>query len=531
MYTVLLDGQLLYDPRVKGLEISGPKLSLEVNTAGTFEFTIYPSHPLYDNIGKLSGVVEVYQDDVLLFRGRPLNDKMDFLNVKRVLCEGDLAFLNDSIVRPYEYNGTVEGYLEQLIAGHNAQVGADKEFTLGNVTVEDANDYIVRADSGYPRTWEVVKTKLLDLLGGYIMVRREDGVNYIDYLADTTATSLQTIRLGENLLDVAQTTEGQDVYTALIPIGATLKDENGDDYKVDITSVNGGLDYIHDATAVSQYGWIFRMMEFRDVTLPANLLAKAQETLADAINTLVSIDLKAIDLSMMDVDIDEFRIFEKVKVESAPHQLDDYYLIKKLNIDLAEPKNNSLQIGRTFKTFTERQFDSENVIKTINEDYVKNETVQEIRGEIQTVSSNITQEADQIRLEVAEAYTAKTDFSQYQSEVATQFTQTSSTFNFNFSQLQTAITSLDGDTQAQFTEIQKFIRFVDGDIILGEVSNPFTLKISNDRISFLQNNVEVAYMSNNKLYITDGQILTSLQIGNFGFTPRTNGNLSLGKVT
>ena len=83
---------------------------------------------------------------------------------------------------------------------------------------------------------------------------------------------------------------------------------------------------------------------------------------------------------------------------------------------------------------------------------------------------------------------------------------------------------------AEFEEIRKYIRFVDGMILLGEVGNELELQISNDRISFLQDGAEVAYFSNRKLYVTDTQILHSLQLGNFAFMPRDNGNLSFKKI-
>ena len=83
---------------------------------------------------------------------------------------------------------------------------------------------------------------------------------------------------------------------------------------------------------------------------------------------------------------------------------------------------------------------------------------------------------------------------------------------------------------AQFNNIIRYIRFVDGDIILGEVNNSLMLKISNDKFSFLQNGIEVAYMTDNKLYITDGEFLNSLQLGNFAFYPRSSGNLSFKKI-
>ena len=46
----------------------------------------------------------------------------------------------------------------------------------------------------------------------------------------------------------------------------------------------------------------------------------------------------------------------------------------------------------------------------------------------------------------------------------------------------------------------------------------------------MQNESEVAYVSNGKLYITDGEFTNSLTVGNFAYLPRTNGNLSFKKV-
>ena len=530
MYTVYCDGSLLYDPRVDELKLTNKKLELEVNQAGGFDFTIHPDHPLYGQIHKLKSVIEVYQDSVLLFRGRPLNDELSFHNSRRILCEGDLAFLNDSIQRPYDFAGTITEYLTQIISNHNNQVDADRQFTLGNVTVTDLNDYITRSDSSYPTTWEVVKTKLLDLLGGYIVIRRESDINYIDYLVDSPYMTTQKIELGENLLDAVRERQGQDIATAIIPLGATITDEEGIESRLDITSVNGGVDFIYDADAVAEYGYIFKVVEFNDVTVASNLLTKAQQVLADAIQTSVNITLRAIDKSMIDVAIDELRIFEYVQVTSAPHELDELYLIKKLSIDMDNPANNTVEIGKTFKTFTDQKLQSDKVIKEIKSDYVKNEKITEVKSTIESISSSIEQTADSIRTEVATNYVSQNNFETYQSEVSTQFSQTSDSFNFQFSNLETWVSSLDGDTKATFEEWLKYIRFVDGNIELGETGNPIMLTIENDRISFKQSGVEVAYFSNNQFYVTDGNFTNSLKVGNFAFEPRSNGNLSFTKV-
>lgn len=131
---------------------------------------------------------------------------------------------------------------------------------------------------------------------------------------------------------------------------------------------------------------------------------------------------------------------------------------------------------------------------------------------------------------VSETYSTKTDLEEYENSISTKFEQTNNSFNFQFNEQGQLITNLGGETQTKFDEISKYIRFVEGDILLGEIGNKYILKQSNDRISFLQDGVEVAYMSDNKLYILDGEFINTLRIGNFGFTPRANGNLSLGKV-
>lgn len=99
-----------------------------------------------------------------------------------------------------------------------------------------------------------------------------------------------------------------------------------------------------------------------------------------------------------------------------------------------------------------------------------------------------------------------------------------------FTQFSQDIEAAAAGADANFEEIRKYIRFIDGKILLGEVGNELELQIANDRISFLQDGAEVAYFSNRKLYVTDTQILHSLQLGSFAFMPRANGNLSFKKI-
>ena len=101
----------------------------------------------------------------------------------------------------------------------------------------------------------------------------------------------------------------------------------------------------YDQAAVDAYGWIFDTKTWDDVTVGGNLLTKAAAELASRINLSVSLDVSAIDLSMTDDQIDKFRFFEYVKVNSPAHQLNDFMLIQKLTIDMDNPQNNKLTLG------------------------------------------------------------------------------------------------------------------------------------------------------------------------------------------
>lgn len=529
MYQVLIDGLVLYDPKLKGYEIFNPKLELEVNKTGAFDFKIYPTHPRYNQIKKLKSVVEVYQRDYLIFRGRVLDDEKDFNNGKTIYCEGDLAYLNDSIQRPYEYSGGVREYLEMLIEIHNEQVEPDKQFEVGEVTVTDPNDYIVRSDSTYPNTWEVIESKLIKLLGGYIMVRRSGGVNYIDYLADSTYRSDQEIKLGDNMLDLNSSHRGADIVTALIPTGATVEseDEEGNEfeYVVDITSVNNGVDYIYHEEAVERFGWVFKHVEYENITDPLNLKNRAIRDLSTMINYVESVEIKAIDKNMIDVDFHRFRLFEYVKVVSEKHSVNDFYLIKKQTINLTNAKENSITVGATRATLTDNQVNVRDELNVIRDETVKNNN--KITETYKNLTQIVKQTSEIYSREIKEEVSSELE--QLRSETSTLFEQTKDEFNFEFNMLIEQFSDLDDETKLQFLEISKYIRFIDGNIVLGQEGNELILRISNDRIQFLQDNLEVAYFSDRKLYVTDVEILDSLQLGKFAFYPQSNGNLTFRK--
>ena len=526
MYKVYCDSYLLYNDQIESLKIYNPKVELELNQLCKFDFTIYNNHPYFDRLQRLKSIILIYQDDFLLFRGRILNDEQGFYNEKTVECEGELAFLVDSIQRPYDFTGTPGELFTQFISNHNAQVDASHKFIVGNITVTDPNNYISRSDSEYLTTWESIQKKLLETLGGYIYVRHEaDGI-YIDYLAELNFLSPQEVTFGKNLLDIKRQTKGEDIATAIIPLGVK---EEGTENRLTIASVNNGVDYVYNQEAVDKYGWIFRTQTWDDVTLPENLLTKGNEYLLEQIQMLYSIELDAADMATVDKSIESFHLGVMVKVTTKPHSIEQLFLVSKLSIDLLHHASNKMTLGESVYTLTERTVKGQNLTENRLVDISSNMQEKLITSLTETekkLSAQISATSESITSSVMEEVYLKDDTDALIKSVSNQITQTSEDVEIRFTEITKEITDVAKGTDAQFQEINKYIRFVDGNIVLGEEGNTLTLRISLDRISFLDLGAEVAYFSNNKLYVTDSEILHSLQLGKFAYIPRSNGNLS-----
>ena len=497
---------------------------------------MYPDHPGYGVISKLKSIITVEKDGAVLFRGRPLSSKEGFYGQLDYTCEGELAFLLDSRVRPFEMAGGVSELFSYLVQQHNAQVEEPKQFKAGQVTVTDPNDYINRSNVTYETTWDILNTRLLDTLGGYFWVRHEpDGV-YLDYLADFPYTSDQRITFGENLLDYSQTRSGDEIITALLPLGAKLTDSEGKttEERLTIASVNDGKDYVYDQEAVDQYGWILGAQTWDDVTQAGNLKQKALDALNEQVKTVATIEMSAADLSQMDASFDDFRIGQYVFVDSPPHGLDaEKFLVEKMSLRLDDPAQNQLTFGRVYSTFTEESNKNNQAVsdlihrtETIESDYVTNDTITSITED---VYSRIDQSAEEILSEVGSTYVTSDDFRE---ELSTSLTQTAEGWEMEFNEFRSWVEETNGENQTAFEELRKYIRFVEGNIILGDQDNDLQCIITNSKISFEQNGAEVAYISNNKLYITNAEVLDRFTVGNpssgyFDWIPRANGNLGM----
>lgn len=346
------DGQTLFDSTTDEYKATAIDLTEQVNTSNTLEFTLPPFNPSYSLPQNMTSLIELYRNDALVFEGRVLYSQDDILGNRTFTCEGSLAFLLDSIVRPTTtQDTTILEYFTYLINQHNAQVEEQKQFQVGIVTVTNSTDNVYRIDNDYANTLTVIQEKLVNRLGGYLRVRKVNGIRYIDYLEEYGTTSTQTIEFQKNILDLSQRISSENVITALIPLGA--KDETTE-LPLTIASVNDGKDYIVDETAVSLFGYIYGTNTWDDVTVPANLLTKGQEFLQQNIANSVSIEVDAVDLSMLNVDINVLELGMSVPVISQPHKLNANFVIKKKETQFLKPEDSSITLDTIIKRNTDQ---------------------------------------------------------------------------------------------------------------------------------------------------------------------------------
>lgn len=409
MYKIFADNTLIYDSTLEDYKIRKGAITLETNKSGSFSFSIYPDHFFYDDFVKLKTVITVYKSGRIIFRGRILNDVTDYWNDKNIMCEGELSFLQDSIIRPFSFTGTPEDLFKKFIDEHNSQVDDFKKFKIGTVTVVDPNNYINRSNSEYDSTLSNLNSRLIDdSLGGYFYITHgEDGTDptpTINYLSDFTKISSQKIEFGSNLKNYTKTVKATDIATAIIPLGHEVDDGNDDtkNKRLTIESVNNGKDYVYSPDGVALYGWIFKTVHFDNVTVASNLKSKAEQYLNGIVQQNITIELNAIDLHLLDRSIESFNVCDYIRVISTPHNFDSILLCNKQTIDILKPENDSVTLGYTYSTFTETNnkisssVSSVNTIRSVvdkvsNRLTVLNQTVTDTEKNAETLSEKVSQ--------------------------------------------------------------------------------------------------------------------------------------------
>lgn len=395
MYQLTYDSKILFDPYMQSTAITDAKYTGKSNSVSYLDFSIAPNHPLYNTIEKDKGLVEFYSDNVLKFRGKINEIEIDDYGYKIVACNSVLQYLNHTRVRSYSTvpgdadltaPTSVEGYFQWLIDQHNLHVkDASERFEVGvnQGAALDKNDYILRSNDGYPTTLDEINDKVLDSLGGYLFVEYKDDRNILNLYADVHSTNSQIIDFGSNILSISCKENDDDLYTVVIPRGGTPEKKDGDTKDPKPINIKGlpdntfdtdsdivkSDDCVYSLSATKRYGYREYYYNNNDILEPSNLLKAAVLQLKLQMSPKVTIETKAIDLSIAYPEYEQLNIGDACRVRSARHNLDDYFMLSEMELDLNDPSQTTYTFGDEYVSLVGRQ---SNYLKQINSSIDRN---------------------------------------------------------------------------------------------------------------------------------------------------------------
>lgn len=411
MYQIYADDILFFDDTLQSqpeLQLIDVKLTMEVNKAGSLEFTLPTHNVVYNTLQKLKTTIWVLCDNNIVWEGRVLHDEKDFYNRKKVYCEGALSYLLDAIVRPYKFTGSLQHYFNYLVSQQRDSVESNRSitWTYGG-TLEDENSYIVRSNSDYTTVLDEISDKILNTVGGYLnLTWGSTRDKHLRLNSSSGDISNQVIEFGRNLLDIEEYITAENVFTILIPLGARSETDDGSEgERLTIKTINGGNDYIVNETAVALFGKIWKTNTWDDVTETSNLLSKGRKFLNDNISMSVTLSIDAVDLHYIDVNTENIKLGSQVRVVSQPHGLDTYFVCSKIIVDMKNPDKTEFTLGTGFNALTDKQVASS---KKTNNAY----------NAAQSASSSVSN----VTVNVAGNYVSKSEFASYQSQVNNNFT-------------------------------------------------------------------------------------------------------------
>jgi len=133
---------------------------------------------------------------------------------------------------------------------------------------------------------------------------------------------------------------------------------------------------------------------------------------------------------------------------------------------------------------------------------------------LDALQSQLNQQADDLAGKADQSsLDGKADMVQVQTLLNSFVDQTALDITQRFEQVNTYTVSVDGRLEEFKQLVYGYQRFTADGMELGKSDSPFKAVLGNTKLSFTQNGVEIAYFSNNKMYVTQAEISEKLTMG------------------
>lgn len=312
------------------------------NTADSFIFSMPATNPNRDVPQIRMGIVTVRNDSEIIFKGDVIGTRLNFDGSREIKCQGALAWLNDVCIPKISVQSSVSYTFGARLDRYNSLCAQKRRIIAGNCTNKPTSTVKIFTPDEFITVFEYFK-RLIDSKGGVMLPRYVGDDIYLDYIDASNRTSKQEIRFGENLLDLENYISAESTITALYPTG-----KDG----ITIQSVEpSGYIFIKNDALYNKYGMIAQGAKY-DSETPSELLSDATASLNALAVLNQTISLSALDLSMLDSTIDSINICDNVRAVSTPHGLDTTIECCGKTIDLLNPANSKITLGKTLKSLS-----------------------------------------------------------------------------------------------------------------------------------------------------------------------------------
>lgn len=346
MFEITLNGKTFYNPNSAECNVTKATIYEALNDAGYMNITVPYSNPMYDEIQERKGRIVVYKDNVEMWYGEIRDVSVDFNKNKTLYVVGEATYLNDTVQPQRLIEGTRYQILEELINHHNSMVETEKQFQVGAIG-SDAT-LMTSVVTNWEYTLDAIREHLCRE-EEYFRIRHIGNARYIDIMPIDSygKKSDQNIMFGDNLLDYAEESTGEKIATVCIPLGATIDDGGIEGYDNYLTceSANGGKNYVELPSAINRIGRITKVVHFNVLTDATSLVTAAVNYLQSAQYAKLTLELSAVDLSILHNDIDNYSVGDYVRAICEPMGMDAWFPVRKRETDLLNLANNKISIG------------------------------------------------------------------------------------------------------------------------------------------------------------------------------------------
>lgn len=370
-----------YSPR-GGTVIVG-EITQALNTIHEFSFAIPFTHPLYNKMVPFKSIVEVVNlyDGKVEFVGRVLTSTNEMTTdgfAQKVTCEDFLSFLHDSAQWFQKLpNQGAAPYLTEILRVANGEVEDYKRINLGVCTVNSRTDKPWRY-LGYESTWDCVRERIVNNIGGYLTIYERNTRLYVDWTAQIGETKKSPLQIGKNIKSASRALDFDGLATQIMPIGADIQKEQPDeDQSPDVTReqltiwhVNNNSAYLEDKELMKEFGIIRKAVIWTEIDNPNVLLARGKQYLRNQKIALAKWTISAVERYLIDNRYDKFEIGNKHPIINAPLSGIETLQILEKKIDILNPQSVDLTIGsqsQSLATYQLQLQEAENSIERVKQ--------------------------------------------------------------------------------------------------------------------------------------------------------------------